>query len=132
MPTNAEKMAALAEEIPALVVGAATDIAVMIQDGVQRGLGGAPPARIDTGELRAGLDFGVNGPSSHRPPPRQFSPPKTEAQIRKSLKGMKIGDVAIGSVRVPHAVYGVNRGYLAAIVDRVPAAMVSWRPKGEP
>lgn len=129
MPTNEEKMAALAAHIPAVVVEATVDMAVMIQDGVQHGLGGAPRARKATGELRAGLRFNVNGPSSHRPPPRQFSPPISEAQIRDDLRGMEIGDRAHGSVRVPHAVFGVNRGYLEAIVNEVPAAMESWRPK---
>ncbi len=125
-------MAGLAEQIPALVVEAVKEAAVRATIGTYRGIGAAPAARRDTGELQAGLGWAVNADPSRRPPPRQSSPPMSAPQVRDALATMKLGDTAVGGVRVPHAVYPPNAGYLDVIIEEVPADMESWQPKGKP
>jgi hypothetical protein len=139
MPTNADIMATAGRSLlDGAVVEFATQAMVLLQRSTVSGLGGAPPTPKDTGEARAGGAVAVNAESSHQPPRRTFSRPISEAQVREAMRGMKPGDVAFWTSRVPHSIFlerGHSRqapdGFLELGADQVPAAMRSWQPEGE-
>ena len=151
MPSNAATMAAMSAEVDAFGVAAVIATAQTVVEYNNQGGPGAPPAPIDTGELRGSVRLTIGTPSSESPDSPPFSL-VTYADIARAfqLGGFSLGDPVILSWIAEHAaiIDGGRRmgsrgmlgseqapdGWVEQDAEAAAATMRSWKfnPGGSP
>jgi len=108
--TNQEIMLRAASSVENFVLAGTIQLGVEIVNANNLGMDGAPPAPIDTGNLRGSLEISVGVPNADEgiSNPRQHGGPfplTTEADVRRAVQlgGFQIGDTLWERWTAPYA-----------------------------